>query len=152
MDIPKKLFITTNKNENLGDSIDTLLEDSLDEVKGMSAIDDAMEKKLPIDLIETEHTYIILSPVAGIPVKNISIILENDLLTVTGETQKAKFAKGDIVYKECLWGSFSRSITLPKNIKRTGHKANIKDGILTIILPKTKKKPAKKIPVESYDD
>ena len=152
MGIPEKLFISTKKNETLGDSIDTLIEDRIGEVRQDAIIDDSMEKKLPIDLIETENTYIILSPVPGIPVKNISLSLDDDTLTLSGETHKAKFVNGETVYKECVWGTFSRSITLPKNIKRTGHKANLKDGILTIILPKTKKKSVKKIPVESYDD
>ena len=152
MNLPEKLFITTKKTQTLGDSIDTLIEGRLDEVKESTASVDAIEKKLPIDLIETENTYIILSPVPGIPVKNISVSMESDELTISGETHKAKFVKGETVYKECLWGTFSRSITLPKNIKRAGHKANLKDGILTIILPKVKKKSTKKIPVESYDN
>ena len=150
----KKLFISTKKDASLGESIDELIEESLIEtqnVDDVSSIDD-IEKKLPIDLIETEKTYIILAPVAGIPLKNIEVVLDHDTITIAGETTKANFVKGKTVYKECLWGFFSRSITLPKNIKRTGQKANIKDGILTVILPKIKKTNPKKIPIASYDE
>ena len=152
MGIPEKLFISKGNDDSFNDSIDELIEDRIAEVKQSDTTIESIEKKLPIDLIETEHTYIVLSPIPGIPIKNIEVVLDHDTLTISGTTQKAQFVKGETVYKECSWGSFSRSITLPKNIKRTGHKSNIKDGILTVILPKTKRKNPKKIPVESYDE
>lgn len=151
MSIPEKLFIS-RKNNAFHDSIDELLDERFSDSESNEEQLESVEKKLPIDLIETEKTYIILSPVPGIPLKNLSIVLDHDTLTISGETHKAKFVTGETVYKECAWGSFSRSITLPKNIKRTGHKANIKDGMLTIILPKTKRSNPKNIPIASYDE
>jgi HSP20 family protein len=155
MGIPEKLFISRGKKvspEHGVDSIDAMLEDRIQESSQDESLVDSIEKKLPLDLIETDRTYIILSPVPGIPIKNITLTLDSDTLTIAGKTHKANFVKGETVYKECSWGSFSRSITLPKNIKRTGHKANIKDGILTVILPKIKKKDPKTIPISSYDE
>ena len=151
MSIPEKLFIKKKNPSSEDGSIDTLLEGEISSSENEHVLE-AMEKKLSIDLIETDNTYIVLAQVPGIPIKNLSITLDHDTLTVSGETHKATFATGETVYKECSWGQFSRSITLPKNIKRTGHKANIKDGILTVILPKTKKKNPKQIPIASYDD
>lgn len=112
---------------------------------------ESAQKRLTIDLLEDPDQYIILTPIPGIPEENINIFLDSDVVTIYGQAPKECYQLGKPVYQECEWGEFSRSITLPKNIKKTGHKAKIKNGLLTIILSKLKASPPKKINITSYD-
>ena len=53
----------------------------------------------------------------------------------------------DYFYQECYWGSFSRSVVLPVDVDIENVSADLKDGILTVVLPKAAKSKAKKIRV-----
>ena len=54
----------------------------------------------------------------------------------------------DYYYQECFWGNFSRSVILPCDIKTDEVKATMKNGILTIKLPRIEKNSSMKVKVE----
>lgn len=104
-----------------------------------------------MDIAETEKDYSLEVEIPGVEEKDIDISLSGDLLTVKGE-KKSEEKKEDKNYLriERSYGSFQRSVTLPPDIDADKVKANFKNGILTITIPKSEnaKPSVKKIKVE----
>lgn len=95
--------------------------------------------RLTVDIYEDEknNQLIIESIVAGIKAKDIDITVEPDLIIIRGERQKARKKASYRNYcQECFWGKFSRTLVLPCRILPNEVKANLKNGVLTIILSK----------------
>lgn len=106
------------------------------------------EGQLTIDMYQTKDNVVIKSTIAGVKPEDIDITIANDMVTVRGERKKDFEASSeDYFYQECYWGSFSRSVVLPVDVDIENVIADLKDGILTITLPKAAKAKAKKIKV-----
>jgi len=105
------------------------------------------EGQLSVDVFQTEDKIIVKSTIAGVKPEDLEIYIHDDLLTIRGR-REGEFgeSQGDYLYKECYWGGFSRSIILPTDVQVDKVQANLKNGVLTIILPKAAK--AKLIPVQ----
>ncbi len=107
------------------------------------------EGQLNIDVYQTKDNVIIKSTIAGVTPEDLDITIANDMVTIKGERKREeKIAQEDYFYQECYWGGFSRSVILPVDIDSEGVDADLKDGILTIILPKAAKAKTKKIRVK----
>ena len=108
------------------------------------------EGTLNIDLYQTRDNVIIKSTIAGVRADDLDITIANDMVTIKGERYKdEKIPAEDYFYQECYWGGFSRSVILPVDIDSEGVEAELKDGILTVILPKAAKAKTKKIKVRA---
>lgn len=106
--------------------------------------------QLSLDVYQIENEIIIKSTIAGATAQDLEISLANDMLTIKGVRNKdAEVDPKNYYYQECYWGPFSRSIILPANIDTSQIKASIKNGILTITLPKTERIKTKKIEVKN---
>ena len=106
------------------------------------------EGQLTIDMYQTKDNVIIKSTIAGVKPDDIDITIANDMVTIRGERSRDFEASAeDYFYQECYWGSFSRSVVLPVDVDIENVGADLKDGILTVILPKAAKAKAKKIRV-----
>jgi HSP20 family protein len=110
-----------------------------------SAISDWMEKEgasegqLSIDVYQTDKRIIIQSTIAGARPEDLKISLHHDLLTIHGTRRQPQSINEDqYLYRECYWGPFSRSIILPAEVDSRKVEAKIENGVLTIILSKTK--------------
>ena len=69
------------------------------------------------------------------------------MLTIRGQrTQADEVKEKDYFYQECYWGSFSRSLILPVEVKTDKVSATLKDGVLTITLPKLQRQ--RNIPIK----
>lgn len=107
------------------------------------------EGQLSVDVYQDKNSIVIKSTIAGVEPDDIDISFHNDMLTIRGERKHDKtISEDDYFYKECYWGSFSRSIILPLEVQVDKIKATIKNGILTIVLPKVHHNDGKKISVE----
>ena len=110
------------------------------------------EGQLTLDVYQTKDNVVIKSTIAGVKSEDLDITIANDMVTIKGERKKQEEAKeDDYFYQECYWGSFSRSIILPVDIDVEGVEADLKDGILTVILPKAAKAKTKKIKIKNAD-
>jgi len=99
--------------------------------------DDAVGGQLLLDVYSTDKNIIIKSAMAGVRLEDLNISLSNDLLTIRGQREMNFDQKnGKYLYKECYWGSFSRSIVLPEEVDNKNIKAYLENGVLTIILNK----------------
>ena len=107
------------------------------------------EGQLSVDVYQDKDNIIIKSTIAGVKPEDIDISISNDLITIKGKREMEETVKDeDYFYQECYWGSFSRSIILPMEVKADQAKAELKNGILTIVLPKAKPSKAVSIKVK----
>ena len=107
------------------------------------------EGALNIDMYQTKDNVIIKSTIAGVRPDDIDITVANDMVTIKGSrTREEKITQDDYFYQECYWGSFSRSVIVPVDIDSEEIEADLKDGILTVIIPKAAKAKTKKVKVK----
>lgn len=119
---------------------DEISQDKLEESEG----------QLAIDVYQTESDILIKSTIAGVNSDDLDISITNDMVTIRGKrTKEDEVAPENYYYQECYWGPFSRSIILPVEINAEKAQASIKDGVLTIRLPKAEKMKTRKIKVET---
>ncbi len=107
------------------------------------------EGQLIVDVYETDKEVVIQSAIAGVRINQIDVSLENDILVIKGVRENpCKDKVRNYFLKECYWGAFSKDIILPREIDTGRIDAKIKDGILTIRMPKIEKAKNKKISIE----
>jgi HSP20 family protein len=100
---------------------------------------DYQEGQLSIDVFEENDNLVVKSTIAGVRPDNIDIAINHDMLTIRGRREEMKkVAEENYLYRECYWGSFSRSIILPFEVKTDKIEAELENGILTITLPKAR--------------
>lgn len=108
------------------------------------------EGQLTIDVYQTPNEIVIKSTIAGVSPEDIDISITNDMITIKGRRQKDEEVKEeDYYYQECYWGPFSRSVILPVDVEVDRADASMKNGILTIRLPKVEKVKTKKITIKA---
>jgi len=137
------------------------MEDFLEKLSGSEKIDEekgsikpmqkeAEEGQLAVDVFRTENEIIVQSTIAGVKADDLDISIQNDMVSIKGEREKIiEVPTENYFYKECYWGPFSRSIILPEEINAAEAKAELKNGILTLHLPKTEKIKTTKINVKA---
>ncbi|MFH1098441.1 MAG: Hsp20/alpha crystallin family protein [Candidatus Uhrbacteria bacterium] len=109
-------------------------------------LEEATEGELSVDVYETPSHFIVQSTVAGVKPGDLSLALHRDLLTIRGKREACSpdnlpsAEEREYLTRECYWGSFSRSILLPEPIDVPNASATIRQGILTIILPKLRER------------
>ena len=75
------------------------------------------------------------------------------MVTIRGKREfEHTVSEDDYFYQECYWGGFSRSIILPMEIQPDKVGANLKNGVLTITLPKAAKAKAVSIKVKEQEE
>ena len=109
------------------------------------------EKKgeLAVDVFQTDSSLIIQSAVAGIKPEDLDILIENDILVIEGNRQQPQEeGEKNYYYQECYWGPFHRRIILQEEVDNSRVEATMKEGILTIKIPKLEQKKKRKITVK----
>jgi len=108
-----------------------------------------VEGQLTIDVYQTEDGIIVESTIAGVDPNDIDIDATSDSVTIRGERQKNhQVSETDYFYQECFWGKFSRSVILPQEIDPDKAYSELKNGVLTLHLPKIHKDKTRKISVK----
>ena len=97
------------------------------------------EGELAVDVFETKKDVVVRAAIAGIKSDDLALSLEGDILTIRGARHDEDKTERKYLCQECHWGSFSQSVILPTPVKNDKVKAQLQRGILTILLPKTKK-------------
>lgn len=118
--------------------------DAEDEGAGAEA-----EGQLTIDVYQMPDEIIIESTIAGVKPEDLDINITSEAVTIRGERKREKKVReDDYFYQECYWGRFSRSIILPQEIDPDKAVANLKNGILTIRLPKLNRQKGRNLKVK----
>jgi len=81
--------------------------------------------------------------------ESLDVSVSNDVVTVRGERKEEETIEREHYYiQECYWGSFSRSVILPTSTIAEKAAASLKDGVLTLTIPKVAQDKVKKIKVK----
>ncbi len=98
--------------------------------------------QVALDIFEFDNYYIIKAPIAGVRLADLDIEITDNVLTIRGARRQTDTIPEEQYYlKECFWGEFQRSVTLPCSIDPKKVKATFnKDSILKIIVPKEEDK------------
>lgn len=110
--------------------------------------EDDEDGQLAIDVYQDEDYVYIKSIVGGVRPEDLDLAVTSDMVTIKGSRERnEEIAEENYYYQECFWGSFSRSVILPCDIKTDQVEATMKNGILTIKMPKVEKNSATRIQV-----
>jgi HSP20 family protein len=122
-------------------------------VPGVEWYSGEYEGQLSVDVYQTKEALVIKSTIAGVKLEDLEITLNNDVVTIRGKRyQETAVAPEDYFYQECYWGGFSRSIVLPVEVKSEKAQAALKNGVLTIILPKAAKAKIVSVKVRNEEE
>jgi HSP20 family protein len=98
----------------------------------------------PVNISETEDAYVVEARVPGLGNDEVTVELENKILTIKGEHKRDQVTYGR---EERASGKFERVITFKKPLKADGVDAHVQNGILAITLPKAEESKPRKITV-----
>lgn len=128
----------------------TVSRESAAEASPQPSADDA-EGQLTVDVYQTPEMIVVKSTIAGVKPDDLDVSITNDMVTIRGTRRHdEEVREEDYFYRECYWGSFSRSIILPVDIVAEKAEASLKDGILTIRIPKADALLTKKVKVRGF--
>ena len=98
------------------------------------------------DVKETKDSYVFRADLPGVKEDDLDISLTGNRLAITGHRQAENKEEGEQFYAyERSYGSFSRSFTLPEGIDAEHVQADLKDGVLSVVLPKKPEVQPKRI-------
>lgn len=101
-----------------------------------------------VDISETDTEYLIKAELPEVKKEDVKVTLQDGVLTIQGERKQEKEEKGKKFHRvERSYGSFVRSFTLPDYVDDAKVKAEFKEGILNLHLPKSEKAKPKAIEV-----
>ncbi len=132
------------------------LEDIQDQInrvfEGMAGDPDS-DNRLPrlypsVDLSENKDSFVLKAELPGMKKEDVKVTLQNNILTISGEKKQEQEEKGKTFHRiERSYGSFSRTVELPVAVKTDAIKADFKDGVLTVELPKLEEAKPKEIAI-----
>jgi HSP20 family protein len=102
------------------------------------------------DVKETKDAYVFKADLPGVREEDVEVSMSGNRLTVTGK-RESESREGDETYytSERSYGAFSRSFTLPDGVDGEKIRAEMKDGVLAVTVPKKAEMQAKKIPISA---
>jgi HSP20 family protein len=99
--------------------------------------DEELGGQLAVDVYQTKDSVVVKAPIAGVRPDDIDIAISEDVMTIRGDRKEEIVVEKEHYYvQECFWGSFSRSIILPTSTIAEKANATLKDGVLTVTVPK----------------
>jgi len=102
-----------------------------------------------IDVYQDKENVYVETPLPYIDPKKINLSVEDDVLTIEGETEKKSEVEDKEYYrKEVRYGSFHRAIALPASVKGEQAKAVYEKGVLKITVPKDEKAKPRKVEID----
>jgi len=101
------------------------------------------------NIVETDKEYLIKAELPEVRKEDVKIMLEDGVITISGERKHEKEHKDENEIRvESFYGSFSRSFSLPENIDAKSIRAESRDGVLKVHIPKTEAAKERPIAIE----
>jgi len=99
---------------------------------------EGLEEFMPLaDIVERDKEYLIKLDLPEVPKEDVKVLFDDGVLTIRGERKTVKEDKGEKVHRtERYYGMFERSFVLPEDVDVTAIRAESKDGVLTIHMPR----------------
>ncbi len=108
------------------------------------------ESDIPLDVYQTANEVVIKASLPGFKPEEVDISVTGDTVTIKGEHKEEKETREEnYLLQERHYGSFSRSITVPVEIKSEKAEASFEDGVLKLTLPKAEAVKPKQIKVKA---
>ena len=105
-----------------------------------------------MDLVETDEHFVLRADLPGMTESDVNIELEDNVLTVSGERKAEHEEKEEGYYRvEREFGSFSRSLTLPKGVDADAVSARFDRGVLEVRIPKPEQRKPRRIEIAGAD-
>lgn len=137
-----RTLVRTRPFEEMNQMIDQLFGDRYENQPGVE------NNILPVDVLEHDDRMVIRASVPGMNPENIDISIEDDVLTLKGETHAETEHRDAKVYRrEIASGTFTRSIRLPNELDLDSAEAQFDHGLMTITIPR-QEKPRRTIKVQ----
>ncbi|MGE5152841.1 MAG: Hsp20/alpha crystallin family protein, partial [Bdellovibrio bacteriovorus] len=111
--------------------------------------EEGMEFRTPrVDVINRDEEVLVRAELPGVKREDLTVELTGDLLTIRGEQHhEERKEEGDLVRAEIARGTFSRTMTVPAGLDGEHVKAEFKDGVLEVHLPKLEKTERRRIEI-----
>ncbi|MDZ4197756.1 MAG: Hsp20/alpha crystallin family protein [Kiritimatiellia bacterium] len=100
-----------------------------------------------VDIYEYPERIVVLCDMPGVEPKNVDVMLENDVLTLTGLSGEDEPDIGEGLYRGFRPGVFRRTFSITADVDRAGIRAKVAHGVLTVELPKAAEAKPRKIEV-----
>lgn len=101
----------------------------------------------PVDIVETDEGLTLVADVPGLDEKSLEISVDQGVLTIEG---KAVFGTGDLLWREYAMDGYWRQFQLPESFDASRARAEVKNGVLTLHLPKAEAAKPRKIAIETH--
>jgi len=99
------------------------------------------------DIFETDQALTVVLEMPGVSKENVQIDVENDVLTIAGQIDYSGYEGLQPLYTEYNIGNYSRSFQISSKIEQDGIKAELNDGVMTLVLPKVERAKPRRISV-----
>ena len=104
---------------------------------------------MPLDMYETDEAYVVTAFMPGVPSDKLDIQVQQNILSIHGEVSVEQPKGAHYLIQERGSGVFARSIRLPSQVDADKIAATLKDGVLTITLPKAESVKPRRITVKA---
>jgi len=105
---------------------------------------------LALDVAENDNSFVVKASVPGVEPDDLDVTINENTLTIRGEVHVDEtFDEGQYHVRERRFGTFSRSMTLPRTVDREAIDADYHNGVLTLTLPKTEDLQPRKISIKA---
>ena len=101
------------------------------------------------DIYETTDSIIVVADVPGASAESVDLTLEKNILTIHARVEHACKENYKTIYSEYSVGDYRRMFSLSNEVDREGIEASVKNGVLKLVLPKSKKAQPKKISIKA---
>jgi len=143
-----RLMVRTSPFFNVGGEFSHEMDRLMDGLFSRGLVRFTDEWSPTVDISETGDEVIVKAEVPGMTKEDISVFLQDNVLTLRGEKKQEKEEKEKTFHRvERSYGSFVRSFTLPTLVQADKVKAAYKDGVLQITLPKAEEVKPKEISI-----
>ncbi len=101
-----------------------------------------------MDLVEADEHLVLRADLPGMKRDDVNIDVKDNLLTISGERRSEEEQRADGYYRvERAFGSFSRSLTLPKGVDADAISADFTDGVLEVRIPKPEERKPHRVAI-----
>jgi HSP20 family protein len=101
---------------------------------------------LPVDILETDDSFVLYASVPGVNAENVDVTFEEGRLTLSAKAQPFE-TQGRWIRQERPWGNWTRRLELPKEVDGSGISAQFENGVLVVTVPKAARAQPVRIPV-----
>ena len=133
---------------SLRQAMERLFEDSF--IQPLHIWTELRRGELPVDMYQTKNEVVVKAALPGVKPEEVDISITGDIVTIKGEHKEEQETKEEnYLHREQRYGAFSRSVTVPVQVKGDKAEAAFEDGILILTIPKDEEAKPKQIKVKA---